>query len=109
MSRLSGTGLLFDCDTHTVNVVNQPGRVIPVSRRRTTGVAPSEQKGPMSEPAEAAAELITLDALTRRVGMSVRNIRFYATKGLVPPPIRRGRSGYYSPDHVARLAHTADA
>jgi DNA-binding transcriptional MerR regulator len=104
MSRLSGTGLLIDCDTHTVNVVNQPGRVIPVSPGcRTTGVAPSEPKGPMSEPAEAAAELITLDALTRRVGMSVRNIRFYATKGLVPPPIRRGRSGYYSPDHVARL------
>ena len=33
----------------------------------------------------------------------MRNIRFYTTKGLVPPPIRRGRSGYYSPDHVARL------
>src|SRR4051812_20732658 len=48
-------------------------------------------------------ELLTLDELTNRVGMSVRNIRFYTTKGLVPPPIRRGRSGYYSPDHVARL------
>jgi DNA-binding transcriptional MerR regulator len=35
--------------------------------------------------------------------MSVRNIRFYTTKGLVPPPIRRGRNGYYSADHVARL------
>ena len=35
--------------------------------------------------------------------MSVRNVRFYTTKGLVPPPIRRGRSGYYSRDHVARL------
>jgi DNA-binding transcriptional MerR regulator len=35
--------------------------------------------------------------------MSVRNIRFYTTKGLVPPPIRRGRSGYYTADHVARL------
>ena len=48
-------------------------------------------------------ELLTLDQLTVRVGMSVRNVRFYTTKGLVPPPIRRGRSGYYSPDHVARL------
>jgi DNA-binding transcriptional MerR regulator len=37
------------------------------------------------------------------VGMSVRNIRFYTTKGLVPPPLRRGRSGYYTSDHVARL------
>ncbi len=48
-------------------------------------------------------DLLTLDALTARVGMSVRNVRFYTTKGLVPPPIRRGRSGYYSADHVARL------
>ena len=48
-------------------------------------------------------ELLTLEELTGRVGMSVRNIRFYTTKGLVPPPIRRGRSGYYSPDHVSRL------
>lgn len=57
---------------------------------------PEPSPGP--EPA-----LFTLDELTRRVGMSVRNIRFYTTKGLVPPPIRRGRSGYYTADHVARL------
>ena len=35
--------------------------------------------------------------------MSTRNVRFYTTKGLVPPPIRRGRSGFYSPVHVGRL------
>jgi DNA-binding transcriptional MerR regulator len=35
--------------------------------------------------------------------MSVRNVRFYTSKGLVPPPLRRGRSGYYTRDHVARL------
>ena len=38
--------------------------------------------------------LLTLEELTERVGMSVRNVRFYTTRGLVPPPIRRGRSGY---------------
>ncbi len=54
-------------------------------------------------PEFAVGELLTLDEVTERVGMSVRNIRFYTTKGLVPPPIRRGRSGYYSPDHIARL------
>ena len=57
----------------------------------------------MGENAEPRRELLTLDELTTRVGMSVRNVRFYTTKGLVPPPIRRGRSGYYSADHVARL------
>lgn len=55
------------------------------------------------EDGEPRRELLTLDELTARVGMSVRNVRFYTTKGLVPPPIRRGRSGYYTPDHVARL------
>lgn len=57
----------------------------------------------MDESIESLRELLTLDELTNRVGLSVRNIRFYTTKGLVPPPIRRGRSGYYTPDHVARL------
>lgn len=57
----------------------------------------------MPEPASPLTELITLDDLTKRVGMSVRNVRFYTTKGLVPPPIRRGRAGYYTADHVARL------
>ena len=47
--------------------------------------------------------LLTLDDLTERVGMSVRNIRFYTTKRLVPPPLRRGRSGFYTADHVTRL------
>jgi DNA-binding transcriptional MerR regulator len=52
--------------------------------------------------------LLTLDELTTRVGMSVRNVRFYTSRGLVPPPIRRGRSGYYSADHVARLELVQD-
>jgi DNA-binding transcriptional MerR regulator len=57
----------------------------------------------MADRADAAHELMTLDALTKRVGMSVRNVRFYTTKGLVPPPIRRGRSGYYATEHLVRL------
>ena len=57
----------------------------------------------MEESVESLRELLTLDELTNRVGISVRNVRFYTTRGLVPPPIRRGRSGYYTPEHVARL------
>ena len=48
-------------------------------------------------------QLLTLDELCERVGMSVRNVRFYTSRGLLPPPIRKGRSGYYSRDHVGRL------
>ena len=55
------------------------------------------------EAATEDAPLLTLDELTEQVGMSVRNVRFYTSRGLVPPPIRRGRSGFYGPDHVARL------
>ena len=53
--------------------------------------------------AAGETDLLTLDELCERVGMSVRNVRFYTSRGLVPPPIRRGRSGYYSRDHVGRL------
>ena len=57
----------------------------------------------MSDAPHDTSDLLTLEQLTARVGLSVRNVRFYTSRGLVPPPIRRGRSGYYTADHVARL------
>ncbi|MDQ2707159.1 MAG: MerR family transcriptional regulator [Actinomycetota bacterium] len=50
-----------------------------------------------------AAGLLTIDQLAARSGISVRTIRFYAGKGLLPPPRLRGRLGIYGPDHLARL------
>jgi DNA-binding transcriptional MerR regulator len=35
--------------------------------------------------------------------MTVRNIRSHATRGLLPPPEVRARTGYYGPEHIARL------
>ena len=35
--------------------------------------------------------------------MTVRNIRSHATRGLLPPPEVRARTGYYGPEHVARI------
>ena len=52
---------------------------------------------------EPPEELLTLEELTARVGLTVRTVRFYTSRGLVPPPIRRGRSGYYSAAHLARI------
>ncbi|MEJ7798396.1 MAG: MerR family transcriptional regulator [Solirubrobacteraceae bacterium] len=46
---------------------------------------------------------LTIDELARRIGMTVRNIRAHQSRGLLPPPDVRGRTGYYGPDHVARL------
>ena len=54
-------------------------------------------------PADAAAEEFTVDQLAAKVGMTVRNVRAYAGRGLIPPPRLAGRTGYYGADHVARL------
>ena len=35
--------------------------------------------------------------------MTVRNIRAHQSRGLLPPPEVRARTGYYGPEHVARL------
>lgn len=46
---------------------------------------------------------LTIDELARRIGMTVRNIRAHQSRGLLPPPEVRGRTGYYGADHIARL------
>jgi DNA-binding transcriptional MerR regulator len=35
--------------------------------------------------------------------MTVRNVRAHQSRGLLPPPEVRGRTGYYGPEHVARI------
>lgn len=57
----------------------------------------------MVEQHEPESDLLTLDELCTRLAMSVRNVRFYTSRGLVPAPIKRGRQGYYDATHVARL------
>jgi DNA-binding transcriptional MerR regulator len=46
---------------------------------------------------------LTVDQLAAEVGMTVRNVRAYAARGLLPAPRLVGRTGYYGPEHVARL------
>jgi DNA-binding transcriptional MerR regulator len=48
-------------------------------------------------------ELLTIDELASRTGLTVRTIRFYAAEGLLPAPIRRGRIAYYTAAHRMRL------
>ena len=48
-------------------------------------------------------EELTIDVLARRTGTTVRNIRAHQSRGLLPPPVVRARTGYYGSDHVARL------
>lgn len=51
----------------------------------------------LTEPA------LTIDELARETGMTVRNIRAHQSRGLLPPPDVRARTGYYGPEHVARV------
>lgn len=51
---------------------------------------------------DGAVEL-TVDQLAAEVGMTVRNVRAYAARGLLPPPRLVGRTGFYGADHVSRL------
>jgi DNA-binding transcriptional MerR regulator len=46
---------------------------------------------------------MTIDELAHRTRMTVRNIRAYQSRGLIPAPEMRGRTGYYGPEHVERL------
>lgn len=46
---------------------------------------------------------MTIEELALAAGMTVRNLRAYRSRGLLPEPELRGRKGYYGPDHLARL------
>lgn len=52
---------------------------------------------------QATHDGMTIDALAQATGMTVRNIRAHQSRGLLPAPEVRARTGYYGPDHVARL------
>jgi DNA-binding transcriptional MerR regulator len=45
----------------------------------------------------------TIDELARESGLSVRNIRSHTTRGILPPPEVRGRTGFYGDEHLERL------
>jgi DNA-binding transcriptional MerR regulator len=59
----------------------------------------------MSKPAKGE---MTIRELAERTGMTVRNIRAHQTRGLLPPPIVRGRTGYYGEEHAARIELTRE-
>jgi len=59
----------------------------------------------MAKPADGE---MTIRELAERTGMTVRNIRAHQTRGLLPPPVVRGRTGYYNEEHVARIELTRE-
>ncbi|MFG2332963.1 MerR family transcriptional regulator [Streptomyces sp. NPDC048604] len=54
---------------------------------------------------QASSPTYTVDELAARAGVTVRTVRFYGTRGLLPPPvIGPRRVGHYGPEHLSRLA-----
>jgi DNA-binding transcriptional MerR regulator len=56
---------------------------------------------PAGEPG-AGGEL-DIDELARRAGTTVRTVRMYQERGLLPPPLRRGRRAAYRSEHLTRV------
>src|SRR5947208_12302751 len=46
---------------------------------------------------------LDIDELARRAGTTVRTVRMYQEKGLLPAPLRRGRRAAYGSEHLTRL------
>ena len=62
----------------------------------------------MQKMNEAEGDGLRIDELARRAGTTVRNIRAYQDRGLIPPPRREGRIGLYSEAHLVRLRLITD-
>jgi len=58
-----------------------------------------EVTGAVQEPEQE----MTIDQLAASVGMTVRNVRAYASRGLIPAPRLVGRTGWYGEEHADRL------
>ncbi|MGH7961559.1 MAG: MerR family transcriptional regulator [Candidatus Binatia bacterium] len=56
-----------------------------------------------STKTSATSSEVVIDELARRAGTTTRNVRLYQSRGLLPPPQRRGRIAYYNDEHLARL------
>ncbi|WP_280233687.1 MerR family transcriptional regulator [Nocardia cyriacigeorgica] len=45
----------------------------------------------------------TIDELAREAGTTVRSLRVYHDRGVLPPPQVKGRTGFYGPEHLNRV------
>ena len=54
-------------------------------------------------PGDRGPQEWSIDELAREAGTTVRNVRLYQERGLLPPPRREGRRGRYDAAHLRRL------
>ena len=80
----------------------------PCARHNVRAVSPTRnRRAAVATSAEEQASY-TIDQLAQVTGMTVRNIRAHQSRGLLPPPEVRGRTGYYGPEHAARIQLIVD-
>jgi DNA-binding transcriptional MerR regulator len=58
---------------------------------------------PREAPGVRHPRELRIDDLARAAGVSVRNVRVYQERGLLPAPRRAGRTAWYSDAHLSRL------
>ncbi|MGW5351083.1 MerR family transcriptional regulator [Streptomyces sp. NPDC004031] len=62
----------------------------------------------MSSDADTGRSAYRIEDLSRITGTTVRTIRAYTDRGLLPKPERRGRANVYDDTHLERLRRIAD-
>jgi len=72
---------------------------------KTSLPAPNQDKAGRGHPGDLEGRVAEyrIDDLARAAGTTVRNVRVYQDRGLLPPPRREGRAGIYSEAHLGRL------
>ncbi|WP_433574715.1 MerR family transcriptional regulator [Nocardia brasiliensis] len=45
----------------------------------------------------------TIEQLAEEAGTTVRSVRVYHERGVLPPPQMKGRTGFYGPQHLSRV------
>jgi len=65
--------------------------------------AGTKRAAPRQAAGSSQRSEFSIDELARAGSSTVRNVRAYQDRGLLPPPQRRGRNGIYTQDHLARL------
>ena len=75
------------------------------SSAKQSAKASAKSSNGASAPVDSkpAGDELTIDELAHKTGMTVRNIRAHQSRGLLPPPVVKGRIGYYDDRHIARL------
>ncbi len=97
----AGTGTGGAGTTGTGGAGTDPGTTGPAAAPSTHAGAPAPTPAP--SPAPEGIREYRMEELAAAAGITVRTLRFYRERGLIPPPRREGRIAWYDEQHLARL------